>query len=113
MLHSLPPLPPPPSIAILIRTECQVRSNTPSGESRKKKTVDLLLSRDKPTLQFIKSDNCLGSRVQTEDRDSVYFPFGVVNKESLEDLSKFLGATFTNHNKIVGPHLPSQNLEHA
>lgn len=88
-----------------------MRSNTPPGESRKKKTVDLLLSGGKIILQFIKDDNCLGSRIQTEDRDSVYFPLGVVNKETLEDLNKFLGVMFTNHNKIVGSYLPSWNLE--
>lgn len=64
MLHSLPP--PPRSIAILIRLGCQRRSNSPPGESRKKKAVDLLFSRDMSILQFIKDGNCLASGIQTE-----------------------------------------------
>lgn len=62
-------------------------------------------------LQFIKDDHCLGSGIQTEDQDSVYSPFGVVNKGALEDMTTFLVAAFTNQTKMWVPHLPSQNLE--
>lgn len=91
MLHSLP-LPPVPSISILIRTGYQRRPNSTLGELRKKKAVGLHLYRAMFILQFIKDDDFLGPRTQTEGS---LFLFGVVKKGAPEDLSKFIDATFT------------------
>lgn len=71
MLHSLP-LPPIPSIALLKRTGCQRRPNSTLGELRKKKAVDFHFCRAMFILQFIKDDDFLGPRTQTEDSGSVY-----------------------------------------
>ena len=48
--------------------------NTPVGESRKKKAVDLLLSRDMSVLQFIEDGDFLGSRIQTEYGGFSFYP---------------------------------------
>lgn len=74
VLQSLLPPPPPAPVALLTRTGCQRRSNTSLEGSRKKKVVDLLLSRGMSILQFIEEDDCLGSRIQTQYRGLVFFP---------------------------------------
>lgn len=70
MLHSLP-LPPVPSISILIRTGYQRRPNSTLGELRKKKAVGLHLYRAMFILQFIKDDDFLGTVYENSSRQEL------------------------------------------
>lgn len=65
-------------------------------------------SRDMSIMQLIKDDDCLGSKIQTEHRGSVFPPFGVMKKVALEDSSEFLGTVFAKQEEVVGlsPALP-------
>lgn len=77
----------------------------PQGNPERRKAVGVL-SRDMSVLQFIKDDGCLGSKIQTEPRGSV-FPIWKSVQRSPRRL-KFLGTTFTNQKEIVGllPAIP-------